>query len=221
MHANNDRSRTTTFRDEGIVFSNLEPDEEEASSNTLATFANRLSKRLGIKVVTQPASEEEEDECEFDLRMMDVPDDVLATNTEPDLLEVRFAVLGRTLWQRTRHKRLFAYLLLFVLLIVLVSISAFGQTLLGLFPLSSLSPRPTPVTHFTYGSTSNVPVQATEPNFVSRKSNSEVTVVARSIPQYCPDSVMLGQGRQVGNFPVWMSGIDSGNAANTSPRTNA
>ena len=190
MHANNGSSHRPTFDYEEIIFSNPEPDEEDISSNALIAFAQRLTKHFGVKVVTQPVLEEEDDECEFDLRVTDVPEDVLrATNTEPDLLEVRLATFGKSVWQRTRHKRLFARLLLLALLVLLVSISAFGHTLLNLFPLSS----PTPATSFTRGGTFNIPVHTTEPNVITFKSNNEVTVTARNVPHYCPASVMLGK----------------------------
>ncbi len=212
MHANNGDSHISTFDDEGILLSDLERDEEDISSNALVTFANRLSRRFGVKVVTRSVPEEEDDGCEFDLRMTDVPEDVLAANTEPDLLEVRFATLGKTLWQRIPHKRVLTRLLLLVLLALLVSISAFGHTLLNFFPLSSVLPQPTQTTSFAGGETSNNLIHTTEPNVISLRPNNEVTVAARGVPHYCPASVMLGQGKQIGNFPVWMSGIDSTNA---------
>ncbi len=204
MYANDKNSHRTPFDDERILYSDLEPDEE--SSHALTTFGQRIFKRFGIKVVTHAVIEEENDEGDFDVRITYVPDDVLASNTEPDLVEVRLLTLGKDAWQRTSHKRLLTSLVLLFLVILLVSISLFGHISSSLFPLLSTSPQAAPTTHFTYNDT---PPNRTETNHVSAGPDDAVVIAAQAMPQYCPTGTMLGQGKQVGNFPVWLSGIDA------------
>jgi len=118
MYANESNSHTTTFND-----------EEQDVPQILGTCGKRIFRYFGIKVVTHPVPEEEDkdDECEFDIRVTDVPEDVLAANTEPDLLEMRFVAFGKNIWQRTLHKRSIGSLLLLLLLVILVSVSVFGH----------------------------------------------------------------------------------------------
>ncbi|GAC1433703.1 MAG: hypothetical protein PVS3B3_34930 [Ktedonobacteraceae bacterium] len=146
MYANDGNTHAKPFDDEVIPYDDLELDDEP--SHPLALYGHRLFQRLGVKVVRHPVLEEEEenDECEFDIRMTDVPDDVLATtNTEPDLLEVRLAAFGKKTWQHTPHKRLLTWLALLLLLVLLISITLFGHTSFNLFPLSSMQPQATQI----------------------------------------------------------------------------
>jgi len=170
-------------------------------------YGNRLFERFGVKVVPHSVPEEEEnDECEFDIRMTYVPEDVLAANTEPDLVEVRLLTFGKNAWQHTHHKRLLTSLVLLVLCLLLVGIALFGHTPFILFPLSS-APQATQITGFTRVDTLPPSTHSTEANLVSVGSNDAVIVHARALPQYCPTSTPLGRGRQIGNFPVWLIGI--------------
>ncbi|GAC1399965.1 MAG: hypothetical protein NVSMB49_11130 [Ktedonobacteraceae bacterium] len=205
MHANNDNSHTTLFDDEEITFMELEPDEEYNRLHTVVQFGNCLFKGFGVKMVTHPALEEDDDECEFDIRMTDVPEDVLVANTEPDLVEVRLATLGKDIWQRTPHRRMLVSLLLILLLALLVSMS-FGQALLQLLPLSSVLPQASQARYFNRGNSAG---DRMESNLVSSGPDNAVVVMARTIPHDCPTGTILGQRRQVGNFPVWLAGIDT------------
>ncbi|GAC1357783.1 MAG: hypothetical protein NVS4B12_19940 [Ktedonobacteraceae bacterium] len=208
MYANDRNSHSTIFDEDAITFSDLEPDEEQNASNSLQKIGSRLFKHLGIKVITHPALKEDEgDECDFDIRMTDVPEEVLEANVEPDLLEVRLATMGKRIWQHTPRKRLVASLLLIVLLTLFVSISSLGNTLLSLFPVLAGTSQSKQAVYFNRGSTFDAPVDGTEENFFSFGLNNAVKVTARSIPPYCPSGTMLGQRRQVGNFPVWLSDI--------------
>ncbi len=204
MHANNGNSQKTPFDDEATHYSDFEPDEELA--HPLVAYGNRLFKRFGVKVVPHSLSEEEEnDDCEFDIRISYVPDDVLAANSEPDLVEVRLATLGKNAWQHTRHKRLLISLVLLVLCILLVVISLFGHT-----PFTFLAqPQATQTTSFTRNDTLPPPINQGEMNVVSQESGNVLTVNAGAMPQYCPTGTLLGRGRQIGNFPVWLAGIDA------------
>jgi len=208
MYAHDRDSHITPFNDEIITYSDIEPDEEH--SHPLAMFGNRLSKRLGITVVPHPAREEgENDECEFDIRMTYVPDDVLAADTEPDLLEVRLLTLGKNAWQRTTHKRLLTNCVLLLLLVLLIGIALFGHIPFNLFPLSAV---PSQAPSSSRSDTLPPATHRTEVNLVSAGPNNAVIIAARAVPQYCPTGTMLGQGRQIGNFPVWVSGINTGTA---------
>ena len=204
MYANNRNSHIHSFDDERVLYSDLEPDDE--SSHSLATFGQRFFKRLGVKVVPHAVMEEENDEGDFDIRITYVPDDVLAANTEPDLLEVRLAALGKTAWQRTTHKRMLTGLVLLLLVVLLVGISLFGHVPFNFFPLSSIPPQAVPTTHYTYNDT---PPHRTETNLVAAGADNAVVITAQAMPHYCPTGTMLGQGSQIGNFPVWLSGIDT------------
>ncbi len=208
MHAKNGNSHTTRSDDEGIQYSDFEPDDEP--SHPLVVYGNRFFELFGVKVVGHPTLEEENDECEFDIRMTYVPDDVLDANTEPDLVEVRLLALGKNAWQRTRHKRLLTSLVLLVLCILLVSVALFGHTPLNFFPLSSVPPQATHTTGFTQNDTFP-PTNSAESNLLmSVGSDNTVIVNAGAMPQYCPTGTLLGRGREIGNFPVWLaSGIDT------------
>ena len=206
MHANDGNSHANPFDDEAIRYSDLELDEEP--SHPLMLYGNRFFKRLGIKVVPHSLPEEEEnDGCEFDIRMSYVPDDVLTANAEPDLVEVRLVTLGKNAWQRTRHKRLLSSLMLLVLCILLIGIALFGHTPLTLFPLSSAQPQ---ATHFTRADTLPPPINRVEMNIVSAGADNAVIINASAMPKYCPAATQLGKGRQIGNFPVWLSSINAG-----------
>ena len=208
MYANDGNSHTTPLNDERIVYSNIEPDE--VPSHPLKMFGKHLFKRLGITFIPHSIPEEEEnDECEFDIRITYVPDDVLAANTEPDLLELRLAKLGKNAWYRTPHKRVLTSLVLLLLFALLTGISLFGHAPLNLFPNSSILPQSVQIVHSTRNDSLPPATQRTETNIVSAGPNNAVVVAARAIPAYCPVGTMLGQGRQIGNFPVWLSGINT------------
>lgn len=207
MYAKDGNSRTNPFDNERIVFNNLEPDEVQ-SLHPLKKFGRHLSERFGVTLIPHSLPEEEEnDECEFDIRITYVPDDVLAENTEADLLELRLAKLGKNAWHRTPHKRVLTTLILLLLIVLFVSIALFGFTPFNLFPLSSVAPQATQTTLSTRDDLP--PTQRSETNLVSMGPHNAVIIAASAVPQYCPVGTMLGQGRQIGNFPVWMSGINT------------
>ncbi len=192
-------AHTTVFDADAMVISDLDEDLEHPLQNIGAA----IFKRLGIKVVAHPVQEEvDEDECDFDIRMMDVPDEVLANNTEFDLPEVRFATASKRLWERIPRKRLFTVLLLGILL----GISSFGQI------FSRLPPTTPPRKSTSYSSSivaRDNPLPVTETNILTFKVDHSILVTARTLPDYCPSGEMLGQGNQIGSFPVWLLGIDS------------
>ncbi len=208
MHADDGNSHTTRFDDEVIHYSDVETDEEPP--HPLVTYGNRLFGVFGVKVVGHPLPEEEEnDEGEFDVRITYVPDEVLDADTEPDLVEVRLLTLGKNTWQRTRHKRLLTSLVLVALCALLVGITLLGHTPLNFFPLSSVHPQATPIAGFTRNDTFPPSKNAEANLLMSVGSDNTVIVNAGAMPQYCPTSTLLGQRRQIGNFPVWLSGIDT------------
>ncbi len=207
MHANDGDSHGFRFDDEIIQYSDLEPDKEH--SRPFMMYGKGLLERFGVKVVPHAMLEEEEDEddgCEFDIRMTYVPDDVLAAHTEPDLVEVRLLTLGKNAWQRTRHKRLLSSLVLFALCLLLVGISLFGHIPFTLFPRSAAQSQ---TISFTRVDTLPPPPHSIEVNLVSAGANNVLLVHASAMPQYCPTGTLLGRGRQIGNFPVWLSGLGS------------
>ncbi len=202
MHPNDQNSYKTFGGGDDITFSNLEQDEEQHP-------LYRLFRSFGVKIVTQPVEEEEiDDECDFDIRMTDVPEEVLEAYTEPDILEVRIATIGKQFWTRTPRKRLLASVLLLTLVALLVSISSFGHATLSLFPLFSGTPQVKQSLNVRSGVSFDFPASYEEENYLSFGPNSSVMVTARPIPNYCATGTMLGQGRQIGNFPVWSVGID-------------
>ncbi len=184
-------------------------DDEPNTRHSLQKIGERLLKRLDVNVILHPMREEnEDDECEFDIRMTDVPEDVLANHTEPDILEVRLGTFGKRVWQRTPRKRFVASLLLVTLLTILVGISSFEHTLLSLVPSLSTTPQSKDTMYIKPSDTLASSIPATEANFLTLGPNHSVVVTARTLPTYCPTGTVLGQGKQVGNFPVWLAGIN-------------
>ncbi len=202
MHPNDQNSHKAFDDEDDIIFSNLEQDEEQHPLDRLFRF-------LSVKLVTQPVEEEEvDDECDFDIRMTDVPEEVLEAYAEPDILEVRIATIGKQFWTRTPRKRLLASVLLLTLVALLIGISSFGHATLSLFPLFSGTPQVKQSLNVRSGVSLDSPASHEEENYLSFGPNTSVMVTARAIPNYCATGTMLGQGRQKGNYPVWPVGID-------------
>jgi hypothetical protein len=200
MHSDNS---SQIFNDEDeTTFSDLEPEDEQQ------TPLDRFFKPFGIKLVTHAVEEEEDDDCEFDLRMTDVPDEVLDAHAEPDLLEVRLASVGKHLWIRTPGKRLLASMLLLTLAGVFIGISSFGHATLDLFPLFSSTPQVKQSLTLDQRASLDFPASHNEENYIEYGTNASVMVTPRTIPNYCSSETVLGQGKQIGNFPVWATGID-------------
>ena len=202
MRANEVDSYTHPFDDERVLYS--VPDVDEEPANPLKRVGQRFWKRLGIQFVGHAKPEiEEDDDSEFDVRISFVPDDVLATYTEPELPEVRLAMLGKSAWRRSQHKRLWVSLVLLLLTLLLVGIALFGHT----SPFSQTPSQTKRTISFTLNDISPI-VHKDEANYVTAGPTHTI-ITAAPVPQYCPTGTMLGQGRQIGNFPVWLSGIDS------------
>jgi|GEM_PF-3564463 len=200
--------RDTIFDEDELTISDL--DEEQGPVQPLQRLGNHLCKRLRIKVVAGPVPEEaDNDECEFDIRMTDVPTEVLTQNAEPDLIEMRVATFSKQLWQRVSRKRLYGSVLLAILLAFLVGVSSFGQIALHLFPTSAPIQQSSSAS-LSLGDRGDTPVlPINETNILTPGPNNSTIVMARPLPSYCSSGEMLGQGRQIGSFPVWVLGIDS------------
>ncbi len=201
MHSDNSNQ---IFTDEDrITFSDLDSENEQK------TPLDRFFKPFNIKLVTRIVEEEEDDDCEFDLRMTDVPDEVLETYAEPDLLEVRLASVGRKVWTRMPRKRLVASMLLLTLTAVFISISSLSHATLGLFPLFSSTPQVKQSSILDQRASLDFPASQNEENYIEYGPNTSVMITARAMPNYCTSETVLGQGKQIGNFPVWATGIDN------------
>ena len=201
MHSDNS---SQIFNDEDeITFSDLEPEDEQL------TTLDRFFKPFGLKLVRHAVEEEEDDDCEFDLRVTDVPDEVLDDHAEPDLLEVRLASVGKQFWTRIPRKRLLASMLLLTLVAIFIGISSFGRATLALFPLFSSTPQVKQSSILDQQASLDFPASHNEENYIEYGPNTSVMITARTVPNYCSSETVLGQGKQIGNFPVWTTGIDN------------
>lgn len=200
MHLD-DQSQIFNHEDE-ITFSDLAPDGKQE------TVLHKFLQSLSIKFVARTAEEEEDNECDFDLRMTDVPDEVLDAHDEADIFEARVASIGKQIWTRTPRKRLLASTLLLTLVALLIGVSSLSHTILSLFPLFPGMQQANQSLQLHRDVLLGVPVSHNEENYVSSGPNTSAMVTSRAIPNYCPIGTMLGQGKQIGNFPVWIIGID-------------
>lgn len=202
MRGNEIDSYTHPYDDERQLY--YVPDSDEEPSNPVKRAALRLWKRSGISIVTHAKPEsEEEDDSYFDVRISFVPDDVFETYTEPDLPEVQLAQRGKEVWQRSQHKRLWVSLALILLVSMCIGFSLLAHT----FPSSAVPSGAQQPQGFTHNNTLSPPPLKDETNFVTA-GPTHTLIMAAPVPTYCPTGTILGQGKEIGSFPVWLSGID-------------
>jgi len=117
---------------------------------------------------------------------------------------------------RLRHSLFLSLLtiLSLIFIFVLVSTPLLHDRLLSIFP-SQVSPAPTPTQQLADSSQPSSKIGRTSNGSISVKmvgSNKLLAVIPGPIPTTCPAGPPVNQTHQVGNFPLWITGLDGPNA---------
>jgi hypothetical protein len=171
----------------------------------------RSVQNFKVSFTPQVQDEDENDDCEFDLRVTDVPLEELPIPRQTPIFK------QNTL--KARHPRtiLFSALLLVLLAVLANTIGPVHDRIASLLPgPTATSQAQNPLSSYPghlLDNPTNVVVEE------SKTAVSQVTIGGQEkylyesapVPYECPTEVIPGNQRQVGNFPVWLSGFGAPN----------
>lgn len=200
--------------DYSLKLEDLPAEEVRSLAATLVDIVLRITHRIPhFKITPLPPVEDEDDECEFDLRLTYIPqEDLPAPGHAP---RMRFKQ-NRVKARRTRIIFFSAFMI--VMLAVLANaigpvhdrianlVSNYADTQQGQNPLS-------PYPGHLLDNPTNVVVEESKTTIlkVTIAGQEKYVYEAAPVPFECPTSVIPGQQRQVGNFPIWLSSFGAPN----------
>lgn len=190
----------------------LPAEETDAFSAIFADISRRLTRQMQHFKVTFTAQDEddEDDDCEFDLRMTYIPlEELPATERAP-----RFTQIKQHMMKGRRPRAMFFSALLLVMIVILVNtITPLHDRLISLLTIPAASPvaqnpqSPYPG-HLLDNPTSTIVEESkTTILSVTVDGRQKYMYVPAAVPYECPTSIIPGNGRQIGNFPIWLSGF--------------
>ena len=203
-----------------VKLEDLPSEENDAFLITLSGIGTYLTRQMQHFKVTFTAQaqddEDDDDNCEFDLRMTDVPLEELVASEHAS----HFSHIRRNVMQGRRPRAMLFSALLLVMLVILVNtIAPLHDRLVSLLAL----PTATPVAQNSLSPNSDHLLDNPTSMVVeeSKTTVSQVTVdgqqkylyIPAAVPYECPTSIFPGNGRQFGNFPIWLSGFGAPNTA--------
>lgn len=193
-------------------------EETDAFSTTFSrirTYVTRQMQHFKVTFTSQAQYDEnEDDDCEFDLRVTDVPLEELSISERTTY----FSQIRQSVTQGRRPRAILFSALLLVMLVILVNtIAPLRNSLVSLLPTpvttsgigNPLSPYP--------GHLLDNPANAAVEE--SKTTVSQVTIdgqqkylyIPAAVPYECPTTIIPGNKRQFGNFPIWLSGLGGAN----------
>ncbi|HCI80534.1 MAG TPA: hypothetical protein DHW02_12685 [Ktedonobacter sp.] len=201
-----------------VELEDIPPEETDALSTTLSrirTYVTRRMRHFKVTFTSQaPYDEDEDDDCEFDLRMTDVPlEELPASEHTPYFNQIRQSVMQG----RRPRALLFSMLLLVMLVILANTITPLHDSLTSLFPASTATPiaqNPlSPYPGHLLDNPTNIVVEEskTTVSLVTVGGQQEYMYIPATVPYECPTTIIPGQKRQFGNFPIWLSGFGGAN----------
>lgn len=229
MYNAEDNDQRDDFR---VEITDLPPEETPGISSMLLDLGLRFFsgvRSFNVKVSWQARDDDEDedndDDSSFDLRVSDLPPEEI-TSISGKLLDS-----GKRFWPLRRHLSTFTLLgsALLVLVLAFTNIAPFYERASPPIP-SSLIPTPTREIWDTQGrdatakilisGNSTIVIEGVATGWTSR-ADGTVTWQARPTPQDCPPGPVVGNSRQVGRFPIWITGFDGPQATIHLQRTKA
>ena len=192
-----------------LELENLSVEKTDSFTAMLFNAAIRLTHHFQhMKVTLTPLvqDEDEDDDCAFDLRMIDVPMEELPNaQRSPYFKQIKQAMMKG----RRPRAILFSALLLIMLIVLVNTITPLHDRLVGLLPVPT-TPSQNPLSPYPGHLLDNPTNAAVEE---SKTTVSQMTVdgqqkylyIPAAVPYECPTSILPGYERQIGNFPVWLS----------------
>lgn len=197
-----------------LELEDLAEEEGHSLSSTLFALAIRATRRIQhFKVTFTPLmqGDDENDDCEFDIRVTDVPQDELPVP--------KYTPHFKRISLKDRHPRaiLFSTLLLVMLAVLVNTIEPLHDRIARLLLVPTAIPSGqnplSPYPGHLIDNPTNIVVEENKTAVLQVTVGGQKKYLYESapVPYECPTEVIPGNQRQVGNFPIWLSGFGAPN----------
>lgn len=217
-----ERDDNYSENERGIELEDLPAEETRTIALALFDLGMRAVHRIQqfkVSFTPQQQDDDEHDDCEFDIRVTYIPtEDVPTPAPSPDLN------LGMLKAQRPRMI-LFSTLLLVMLALLVNTIEPLRNRVSSLLlPPTSTPQAQNPLSPYPghlLDNPTNIVVEENKTTIlqVTTGGQEKYLLVPAPVPFECPAGVMPGRTRQIGNFPVWLSGFGQPNTVLHLPST--